>query len=110
LGGRTTRLKFGHHGGNHPVQDLATGKVYITAQNHNYMVMPDSLDPQEVEVTHLSLNDGSLEGFRMKHKPVYCVQFHPEAAPGPHDAHELFTPFFQQIRKEKSDPMEGQHD
>jgi len=97
LGGNTARLKFGHHGGNHPVQDVSTGKVYITAQNHNYMVMPDSLDPNEVQVTHLSLNDGSLEGFRMKHRPVYCVQFHPEGAPGPHDAHEIFEPFFAQI-------------
>ena len=109
LGGRTSRLKFGHHGGNHPVQNLATGKVYITAQNHNYMVMPDSLDPSEVEVTHLSLNDGSLEGFRMKHKPVYCVQFHPEAAPGPHDAHEIFQPFFELISKSNGSSGEVHH-
>lgn len=97
LGGETARLKFGHHGGNHPVQDLRSKKVYVTAQNHNYMVVPESLDPDQVEVTHLSLNDGSLEGMRLKNKPVYSVQFHPEAAPGPHDAHDIFGEFFAQI-------------
>jgi carbamoyl-phosphate synthase small subunit len=95
LGGQTARLKFGHHGGNHPVQDLRSKQVYVTAQNHNYMVVPESLNPDEVEVTHLSLNDGSLEGMRLKNKPVYSVQFHPEAAPGPHDAHEIFAEFFR---------------
>ncbi len=102
LGGKTSRLKFGHHGGNHPVQDLRSGKVYITAQNHNYMVEPDSLDKNTIEVTHLSLNDGSLEGLRMRNKPVYCVQFHPEAAPGPHDAHEMFKPFFVMMSERHS--------
>ena len=97
LGGETARLKFGHHGGNHPVQDLRSKQVYVTAQNHNYMVVPESLDPDQVEVTHLSLNDGSLEGMRLKNKPVYSVQFHPEAAPGPHDAHDIFGEFFAQI-------------
>lgn len=97
LGGETARLKFGHHGGNHPVQDLRSKKVYVTAQNHNYMVVPESLDLDQVEVTHLSLNDGSLEGMRLKNKPVYSVQFHPEAAPGPHDAHDIFGEFFAQI-------------
>lgn len=99
LGGETARLKFGHHGGNHPVQDLRSKQVYVTAQNHNYMVVPESLNADEVEVTHLSLNDGSLEGFRLKNKPVYSVQFHPEAAPGPHDAHEIFAPFFSAMRE-----------
>jgi carbamoyl-phosphate synthase small subunit len=97
LGGTTSRLKFGHHGGNHPVQDLRSGAVAITAQNHNYQVDIASLDPAEVEITHLSLNDGSLEGMRLRHRPVFCVQYHPEAAPGPHDAHGLFAEFLQSI-------------
>lgn len=98
LGGNTVRLKFGHHGGNHPVQEVATRKVLITAQNHNYAVSLDSLDLSQVEVTHLSLNDGTLEGMRLRQRPVYSVQFHPEAAPGPHDAHGLFARFFQLMR------------
>jgi len=97
LGGNTVRLKFGHHGGNHPVQEVHTGKVLITAQNHNYAVSLDSLDLNEVEVTHLSLNDGTLEGMRLRRRPVFSVQFHPEAAPGPHDAHGLFAQFFQMM-------------
>ena len=103
LGGETARLKFGHHGGNHPVQDLGTKKVYVTSQNHNFMVRPESLDPNEIEITHLSLNDGSLEGLKMKNKPVYSVQFHPEASPGPQDAHEIFAPFFEAMEKSKSE-------
>jgi carbamoyl-phosphate synthase small subunit len=99
MGGRKQRLKFGHHGGNHPVQHLSTGKVLITAQNHNYHIETDSLDPAEVEITYLSLNDKSLEGMRLKHKPVLSVQFHPEAAPGPHDAHDIFGEFFGLLRK-----------
>ncbi len=98
LGGTTARLKFGHHGGNHPVQDLRTKGVYVTSQNHNFMVLPESLNPDEVEITHLSLNDNSLEGLRMKNKPVYSVQFHPEASPGPQDAHEIFAPFFEAMK------------
>ena len=110
LGGETRRLKFGHHGGNHPVQHLASGKVLITAQNHNYCVEIGSLDPAKVEITHKSLNDDSLEGMRLKHKPVLSVQFHPEASPGPHDAHwsepiprtgfetDIFGEFFALVR------------
>jgi carbamoyl-phosphate synthase small subunit len=100
LGGATRRLKFGHHGGNHPVRDAQTGRVWITAQNHNYAVVPDTLDPQQVEVTHVSLNDGTLEGLRLKNKPVFSVQFHPEAAPGPHDAHGLFAKFLRFVHQE----------
>ncbi|MEI7844997.1 MAG: carbamoyl phosphate synthase small subunit, partial [Chloroflexota bacterium] len=110
MGAKTSRLKFGHHGGNHPVKNIKTGKVYITAQNHNYMVLPESLNSDEVEVTHLSLNDGSLEGMRMNHKPVYSVQFHPESAPGPHDAQEIFTPFFESMWTRKNDLMENKND
>jgi len=99
LGGDTTRLKFGHHGGNHPVQHLQSGQVLITAQNHNYCVEFDTLNSDEAEVTYKSLNDNSLEGIRLKHKPVLSVQFHPEAAPGPHDAHDIFGEFFKLIRE-----------
>lgn len=99
LGADTHKLKFGHHGGNHPVQYLPTGEVLITAQNHNYCVTDGDLDRDEVEITYKSLNDDSLEGLRMKNKPVFSVQFHPEAAPGPHDAHDIFGEFFHMIEK-----------
>jgi len=98
LGADTHKLKFGHHGGNHPVQHLSSGKVLITAQNHNYYVTTGDLNADEVEITYKSLNDNSLEGFRLKNKPVLSVQFHPEAAPGPHDAHEIFSEFFALVR------------
>lgn len=100
LGAETYRLKFGHHGGNHPVLRMADKKVLITAQNHNYCVRPGDLDLEEVEITYQSLNDGSLEGMRLKHKPVMSVQFHPEAAPGPHDAHDIFAEFFGMMKVE----------
>jgi carbamoyl-phosphate synthase small subunit len=100
LGGQTRRLKFGHHGGNHPVKDLRSGRAMVTAQNHNYHVDIPSLDAKTVEMTHVSLNDGSLEGMRLRGHPVQSVQFHPEAAPGPHDAHNLFAEFLQTIVKQ----------
>lgn len=93
LGGRTFKLKFGHRGGNQPVKDLRTGKVEITAQNHGFCVDMESLDPNEVELTHVNLNDQTLEGLRHKELPILSVQYHPEAAPGPHDARYLFRDF-----------------
>ena len=96
LGGCRQKLKFGHHGGNHPVKDLRGGQAQITAQNHNYIVDIDTL-PGNVEITHVSLNDGSLEGMALRDRPVFSIQFHPEASPGPHDAHGVFTSFFKLI-------------
>ena len=92
-GGKTYKLKFGHRGANHPVRNEITGKVEITSHNHGFAVDPDSLDASNVEFTHLNLNDQTLEGFRHRHYPVFCVQYHPEAAPGPHDSHYLFDDF-----------------
>lgn len=99
LGGKTYRLKFGHHGINHPVKDLETGRVEITSQNHNFAVDPKSLDTACVEVTHLNLNDGTVEGFRHRSEPMFCVQYHPEAGPGPHDPFYLFKRFRTLIGK-----------
>jgi carbamoyl-phosphate synthase small subunit len=93
LGGKTYKLKFGHHGGNHPVRNNTTGKVEITAHNHNFAVDPDSINPSEVELTHVDLNDQTLEGLRHRTLPLFSVQYHPEAAPGPHDSHYLFRDF-----------------
>jgi carbamoyl-phosphate synthase small subunit len=96
FGGRTFKLKFGHRGGNQPVKDLRTGKVAITSQNHGFAVDPDSLPP-EVEVTHINLNDGTVEGMRHREMPIFSVQYHPEAAPGPHDASYFFSQFAELI-------------
>ena len=93
FGGRTYRLKFGHHGCNHPVMDLATRKVEITSQNHNFAVDPDSLDDSRVAVTHINLNDNTVEGISGRKEPVFSVQYHPEACPGPHDPYYLFARF-----------------
>ncbi len=93
LGGKTYKLKFGHRGSNHPVINKITGKVEITSHNHGFAVDPDSLNLNDLEVTHVNLNDDTLEGFRHRNYPVFCVQYHPEAAPGPHDSHYLFDDF-----------------
>jgi carbamoyl-phosphate synthase small subunit len=93
LGGKTFKLKFGHRGANQPVKDLKTGKVMITAQNHGFCVDPNSLDPAEVELTQVNLNDQTLEGMRHKRFPIFSVQYHPEASPGPHDTQDLFGEF-----------------
>ena len=98
-GGTTYKLKFGHRGGNQPVKDLQTGHVEITSQNHGFCVDPKSLDEKEVEITHINLNDNSVEGMRHKNFPAFSVQYHPEHAPGPHDAVYLFDRFIDMIKK-----------
>lgn len=101
LGGRTFKLKFGHRGGNQPVKDLLTGKVDITAQNHGFCVDMKTLDPAEVELTHVNLNDHTLEGMRHRALPIFSVQYHPEASPGPHDASYLFHSFVEMMESNR---------
>jgi carbamoyl-phosphate synthase small subunit len=101
LGGKTYKLKFGHHGANHPVLNRQTGKVEITSQNHGFCVDPESLLDSDVEITHMNLNDNTVEGFRHRSEPVFCVQYHPEAAPGPHDSNYLFREFAALMKDSK---------
>jgi len=103
LGGTTFKMKFGHHGSNHPVKDLVTGRIDITVQNHGFCIDPDSLDTDTVEVTHINLNDRSLEGIRHRALPVFSAQFHPEAGPGPHDARHLFKQFVKIMNESSED-------
>ena len=103
LGGRTYKLKFGHHGGNHPVLNLETQKVEITAQNHGFAVDPDSLKASEVVLTHKNLNDDTLEGLRHRTMPLFSVQYHPEASPGPHDSGYLFDRFVKMMEEFKKE-------
>ena len=98
VGGKTYKLKFGHHGVNHPVLNQRTGKVEITSQNHGFAVEPESLNASDIELTHVNLNDQTLEGFRSRKDPLFCVQYHPEAAPGPHDSRYLFDEFIDLMK------------
>jgi carbamoyl-phosphate synthase small subunit len=101
-GGETFKLKFGHHGGNHPVQDTGTGKVEITTQNHNFAVRVDTIPGGKVALTHKNLNDGTVEGMRHSELPIFSLQYHPEAAPGPHDARYLFQRFLDLVEGVKA--------
>jgi carbamoyl-phosphate synthase small subunit len=108
LGGKTYKLKFGHHGSNHPVKNLLTSHIEITAQNHGFVVDPDSLPSSDVEITHVNLNDHTNEGMRHRSLPLFSVQYHPEASPGPHDSHYLFHRFTD-IMKEHKSSRNSQH-
>ena len=107
MGGSTYKLKFGHRGGNQPVKNLRTGVVEITAQNHGFAVDADSLPSDRAEVTHLNLNDDTLEGFWCRDVPAFAVQYHPEASPGPHDAAYLFDDFYRLIHEVRGAPKAG---
>lgn len=104
LGARTEKLPFGHHGANHPVRRASDGRVEITSQNHNYAVPRDTLDETRIRVTHVSLNDATVEGLEVVGRPVYSIQFHPEAAPGPRDSHYLFTRFREDMAARRGSP------
>ena len=101
VGGKSFKLKFGHHGANHPVKNLITEKIEITSQNHGFCIDPDSLLDKDIQITHMNLNDNTLEGFRCKKVPAFAVQYHPEASPGPHDSNYLFDDFIELMNKAK---------
>jgi carbamoyl-phosphate synthase small subunit len=103
FGGRTYKLKFGHHGGNHPVFNVERKQVEITAQNHGFAVDPESLNLNDINITHINLNDNTVEGLEHRSLPAFCVQYHPEASPGPHDSYYLFKKFFELMRNAKKD-------
>ena len=98
-GAVTEKLKYGHRGGNHPVRDVSTGRVYITSQNHGYVVRADSVDPDIAEISHINVNDGTVEGLKYKNGRVLTVQFHPEASPGPKDTGYLFDAFVAKMKE-----------
>jgi carbamoyl-phosphate synthase small subunit len=102
LGGKTFKLKFGHRGANHPVKNLVNGEIEITSQNHGFAVDWETMDQSEVELTHINLNDKTVEGFEHKRHPAFCVQYHPEASPGPHDSDYLFSKFVRMMEKHKN--------
>ena len=102
VGGKRFKLKFGHHGANHPVKNLITKKIEITSQNHGFCIAPDSLLDKDVQITHMNLNDNTLEGFRCKNVPAFAVQYHPEASPGPHDSSYLFKTFIELMSQHRS--------
>ncbi len=104
FGAHTVKMPYGHRGGNHPVKELATGRVLITSQNHGFAVRGDEQaipGAPELEVTHVNLNDGTVEGLRHREQPIFAVQYHPEAAPGPHDARPLFDEFLETVRSQR---------